>query len=369
MRIAIDARPILKQTKTGIGIYTQNIIDAISEIDKEDQFFLYSRLKPFDRKKKVPELPAKNFFNRISYFKLPLRFILGRKIDIFYTSSYDIKPPKGSRFVLVVHDVIPKAWPYGHTEDVVRNFDKAMKVLDCVDAVITPSESTRNDIIKYYNMDEKKIFAIHSGVDEFFQKVEFSEKEKKEFLLRFNLDENFLLFVGTIEPRKNLKNLLYAFKEIEYLIPHKLVIAGMKGWMCDEVFSLIRELALEERVIMTGYVGKEDLLMFYNLCGIFIYPSFYEGFGFPVLEAFRCKVPVITSNASSLKEIGEGACLLIDPNEPKAIKKAILTLLNNRGLRDELIEKGYKRSLEFNWINTARNTLSVFKKVDAINLK
>jgi glycosyltransferase involved in cell wall biosynthesis len=369
MRIAIDAKPILKKTKTGIGIYTQNIINAFSEIGKEDQFFLYSRLKPFDQKRKPPELPAKNFFNRINYFKLPIRFVLGMDIDVFYTSSYDVKPPKGSRFVLVVHDIIPKAWPYGHTEDVVRNFDKSMKVLDYVDAVITPSERTRDDVIKHYKMDEKKIFAIHSGVDNFYKRVEFSEKEKKEFLLRFNLNDDFLLFVGTIEPRKNLKNLLYAFKEIEGLIPHKLVIAGMKGWMCDEVFSLIRDLALEKKVVMTGYVEKEDLLMFYNLCGIFIYPSFYEGFGFPVLEAFRCKASVITSNTSSLKEIGEGACLLIDPNEPKAIKEAMLTLLNNRELRDELIEKGYKRALEFNWTDTARNTLSVFRKIDTINLK
>jgi len=363
MRVSIDARPILKKTKTGIGIYTQNIINAFSEIDKEDQFLLYSRLKPFDRKRKPPELPARNFFNKINYFNLPLEFVLGRDIDIFYTSSYDIEPPKGSRLVLVVHDIIPKVWPYGYSEDVIKNFDSTMKILDYADAIITPSKYTKSDIIKHYDINEKKIFAIHSGVDKFFQKVDFSEKEKKEFLLRFNLNENFLLFVGTIEPRKNLKNLLYAFKEIEDLIPHKLAIVGMKGWMCDDIFSLIRDLALEERVVMSGYLEKEDLLMFYNFCGIFIYPSFYEGFGFPVLEAFRCKAPVITSNTSSLKEIGEGACLLIDPNEPKEIKEAILTLLNNRRLRDELIDKGYKRASEFNWTDTARNTLSIFKKV------
>ncbi|MFH0839002.1 MAG: glycosyltransferase family 1 protein [Candidatus Omnitrophota bacterium] len=363
MNIAVDVRSTLKKTKTGIGVYASNIINAFSAVDKEDTFLLYSKVKPFDRKRKLPDLPAKNFCHRVNYFNFPLRSVLGRNVDVLYTLSYDLKPSKGMKFVLVVCDIIPKVWPYGHTDDVLRNFDTTMKIIQYADAIITISHSTHNDLIAHYDVPKEKVFMIYPGVDTYFRKIDIGMDEKLSFLSKFNIKENFILNVGTIEPRKNLKNLLIAFKEVAHKINHQLVVVGMKGWMYQEVLSQVETLELSDRVIMPGYISNEELLMFFNLSDIFIYPSFYEGFGFPVAEAFRCKVPVITSRTSALKEIAEGVSLLVDPREPASISEALENLCNNKGLQDELAQKAYARSLEFDWLTCAAQTLAVFRKV------
>ena len=179
-----------------------------------------------------------------------------------------------------------------------------------------------------------------------------------------SLTTGYLLYVGTIEPRKNLTNLIKAFHTIKaqksILLP--LIIVGMKGWIYSEVFELVKKLNLESNVFFVGYISREDLKVFYSLASIFVYPSFYEGAGVPVLEAFKSGVPVITSNSTALAEIAGNAAILIDPYKPEEIAQAILKVVNDEELRSHLINIGLERVKRFNWDNVAREILEVFSE-------
>jgi len=359
MRICIDIRPTLKK-KTGIGYYTLNLINALAGIDEANQYSLYSQKGFFDFKKKLLPLPGKNFRYLTARTRPKDNKICGN-FDIYHTSSFDILPDKGVKLVAVVHDIIPRVFPQGHTEDAINRLnDQLGTFLQHAGRVITDSECSKADLIRHFSVPAERIRVIYPGVGEDFCRL--PEPLHNVISSKYNIYSDYILYAGTIEPRKNVTGLIRAFAVLKqkHNIKQKLVILGMKGWMHDEVYDLIKKLDLGSDVIFTGYVPREDLKIFYNLADVFAYPSLYEGAGLPVLEAFACSAAVVTSKASCLPEIAGDAAVLIDPNDPQDIANGILKILEDEDFRSKLKEKGSQRAKEFTWDRTARQTLEVF---------
>ncbi|MFH1354897.1 MAG: glycosyltransferase family 1 protein [Candidatus Omnitrophota bacterium] len=351
MKIGIDIRSTLKQ-RTGIGQYTLSLINNLARIDPVNKYLLYSRKKIIDRKRKLPKIPGENFHHRVDYFSFgPEKLI--KEVDVFHTSSYDLKKPKHAKLVLTIHDVIHKTFPSAHTKETIASIDRMLaEILPQTSVIITDSQTTKDDFLKWFFFKPDKIKVVYPGVSNWFYPVD-RQKEK------------YLLFVGTIEPRKNIKNLIRAFYLLkkEHLLPHQLVIVGMKGWMYEDVFKLVDELKLNQEIIFKDYVSEEELRDWYNRAEIFIYPSLYEGFGFPIVEAFASGTPVVTSNTSSCAEIARGAAILVDPQNFGEISDAIIKIIKNQELKKDLVAKGLERAKQFSWEKTASEILAVFRGI------
>jgi glycosyltransferase involved in cell wall biosynthesis len=351
MQIGIDIRSVLKKT-TGIGKYTLNLINAFAEVDSKNNYYLYSRKKILDFKRRLPTLPGANFSHCIDYFKRGPDAVLP-EIDIFHTSSYDLPKPKNARYIITIHDVIIKAYPYGHREETIREMDERLKrILDEADVFVADSNSTKTDLMKFYGVDGAKVEVIYPGVS----------KQLSAISYQLSAPEQYILFVGTLEPRKNVDGLIRAFDWLRRVsdVKHKLYIVGMKGWMFEDIFKTYDESEFKKDIIFKGYVNDTELRALYQGASVFVYPSFYEGFGLPVVEAFSYGVPVVTSNASSCSEVAGEAALLIEPSNYKEIGEAILKLINDKELRETVSRKAIDRAKEFSWARTAEKFLTLF---------
>jgi glycosyltransferase involved in cell wall biosynthesis len=219
-----------------------------------------------------------------------------------------------------------------------------------------------------YKVAQEKISVIHSAVDDKFRIVDHNDKNLVFVKEKYLLPYKFILYLGTIEPRKNLIGIIRAFNELQEwaketgnveIAKYKLVLAGAKGWLNKRIFEEIWASASNNSIEMVDFVYDRDKEYLYNLASLFIYPSFFEGFGFPPLEAMKCGVPVITSNNSSLPEVVGDSGILIDPDRPDEIFRAMREILSDRDFRRRLSEKGQKKANEFNWKSTAKMTLDV----------
>lgn len=363
MNIGIDIRSTLKK-KTGIGYYTLNLINHLAKIDTKNQYFLYSEISPFNKGKKVPPLPGRNFKYLINRLRLPPAWAL-RNLDVFHTSSYDLCKPKKTRLVLVIHDVIHKAYPLGHTPQTNEKVGESLaRILPQADRIIVPSSTTRKDLLRFYDIAQDKIRLVYPGVNQGKLSLNSNYSEDKKVLLkkRYNINGPFILYVGTLEPRKNIEGLIEAYKRLsnDYDIKHQLVITGMKGWLYERIFDLVEKWRLKETVIFTDYVAREELRILYGSADIFVYPSFYEGAGLPILEAFSYGLPVVTSKVSAVAEIAGNAALLIDPYKSEEITQGILKIINSSDTRAKLKQKGLNRAGEFQLNVATKKTLDVF---------
>jgi glycosyltransferase involved in cell wall biosynthesis len=232
------------------------------------------------------------------------------------------------------------------------------------DRIIAISESTRRDIVHYFGVPAGKVEVIYCGVD-----AHYRPEEDASLLERFRrergLPERFLLYVGTLEPRKNVERLVEAYSRVRTELgpSHKLVLGGAKGWLYDRIFARVRQLGLEGEVVFAGYIPDEDLPLWYNLADIFIYPSLYEGFGLPPLEAMACGTPVITSSASSLPEVAGTAALMVDPLDVDDLANAIMRVLGDSALHQQLEAAGPRQAARFRWADAAARTMKVYKDV------
>ncbi|MFC1755619.1 glycosyltransferase family 4 protein, partial [Thermoproteota archaeon] len=235
------------------------------------------------------------------------------------------------------------------------------------DRIIADSQNTKNDILKYYGADEEKIKVVHLAPDKVYKPIQ--EKELLDKVrAKYNLISNTIFSIGIIEPRKNIANLLEAFKILKesYGLDYKLAIAGSKGKNGDlpynEVFHKVKELGLEKDVIFLGFVPREDVPLLYNIADLFAFPSLYEGFGLPVLEAMACGTPVVTSNISSLPEVAQDAALLVDPYNVGELAKAMQRVLTDKALQTQLCEKGLAQARKFSWEKTAKKIISIYEE-------
>lgn len=232
------------------------------------------------------------------------------------------------------------------------------------DAIIAISNHTKMDCIKYLGIPEEKIRVIYEAADEIFKPEKIKEEMKNHLKDKYGIEFPFILSVGTLEKRKNLPNVLKAFYRLKKTgNHHKLVIVGKIGWKYNKIFSTMEELDLKKDVIFTGYVPDEDLVKIYNAADLFVFPSIYEGFGLPPLEAMACGCPVITSNTSSLPEVVGDAGVTVDPYDDKALADEMHRILSNDGFKTELSKKSLERAELFSWRQTAKETWNVYEEV------
>jgi glycosyltransferase involved in cell wall biosynthesis len=232
-------------------------------------------------------------------------------------------------------------------------------------AVLADSAATRADLVRQYGVAESKVHVVHLGRDESLVPVR-DRQVLEETRARVGIGQRYLLCVGTLQPRKNLSRVVEAFARLAArpeLLDVQLVLAGKRGWLYEELFSQVGRRGLEGRVLFPGYVDEADLAALYSGALVYIYPSLYEGFGIPVLEAQACGVPVMTSNNSSLPEVAGDAALLVDPTDVDAIADAMLRLATDDALRAELVQRGFENVKRFSWEKCARETLAVLESV------
>jgi glycosyltransferase involved in cell wall biosynthesis len=286
-------------------------------------------------------------------------------IDLFHGLDHIGVPlfAKVGRYVATIHDMIPLLWPQWVTRKHRLVVTAAYyRLRQQADFVITPSEATKADVVNYLQIDPQRIAVIPWGCDARFQ----PGGNPEHFVAmqqRYHLPAQYLLFVGTLEPRKNLTTLLHAYAMLRAEgcgQDLKLVVAGRTGWLYADIFDTVKTLALDEEVIFTGFVDDEALPDLYRGARLFIFPSLYEGFGLPILEAMASGVPVITSATASMPDVAGDAAILVDPHDPEAIAAGMARVLAEDRLCQAMIEKGLARARRYTWDSVAQQTLALY---------
>lgn len=366
MRIAINCRSFLLRQYAGIGRYAHNLVKYLSEIDSQNEYYLYAKKGIFDFKRQIPQIKAENFIVKTDNFNHGLNKVLG-KVDVYHSPSPDSLGIDDAKIVVTIHDFVYKAYPKGHTQSTLDATEQQMQeIVKKASKIICVSQSTRNDLHKYFSIDPSKTCVVYHGVgkNDFFQAKGKEQEMAKSVVESKGIKEPYILFVGTIEPRKNLENILYAFSTLKSKkrFAGKLVCIGAAGWMSEGIADTIGRLGLKNDVVFLGFVTNHELRYFYNLAEVFVFPSFYEGFGFPIVEAFSCGAAVVTSNVSSCPEIAQDAALIVNPQQFEEIANAVERILVDQHLKHELQQKAMKRAGDFSFLNTARETLRVYQE-------
>ena len=369
MRIGIDATP-LPLEPVGAGTYIIQLIRALAELNSEPDLFVFvhqNRLELFEglpagRIKFIPvsdKTPAlRLIWEQVELPRLARQFELNLLHSLHYTSPY--KLPCLS--VVTFHDMTFFMYPDLHTVSKRLLFPFLIRSsARRANALIAVSETTRRDAIQILDIPEQKIVTISNGVSSDFRPIT-NQGVLEECRRKYQLPENFILFVGTIEPRKNLPFLLRAYHRlVQEDSMYHLVLAGNKGWMDGEVWKTLKDLQLEEFVHITGYIPLSELPTIYNLARLFIYPSLYEGFGLPPVEAMACGTPVIASAIPVNQDHIGDAGLLFPPGDELSLFQNLSRLLNDRKMQADLSAKGLERSKAFSWRSCAQATLDVYQ--------
>ena len=282
------------------------------------------------------------------------------QLDLFHVMAYVSPLVAVTPTVVTVHDLsflrTPERFRFAN-----RTYLSLLTGLSCQRArrVIAVSEHTKRDVMRVFGLPPEKVDVVYSGLDSQFMPPPAAEIEA--FRERHGLPEKFILYLGTIEPRKNLSALIRAYAKV-HPAGVKLVCVGGRGWMYQDVFQTVEELRLSRDVIFPGFLPDDDLPFWYSAAQAFVYPSSYEGFGLPVIEAMACGVPTITTNASSLPEAAGDAALLVPPDDSAALANALAQLLGDKTLQAELAERGQRHAAKFTWEKAARETVEVYAK-------
>lgn len=375
MRIAIDSR-MLGREMTGIGRYTQNLIQYLLEADVVNQYILILN-------RDIPQLHLKERDNlkivKINHAPLSLytlfqlhRIVKKERIDLFHSPFFLAPLWATCPLIITVHDLMGLKFP-GFFEDkspvaklLSRWFVKLFVplVLKKSNKVIAVSKTTKEEIVKHLNISGDKIKVIYPSIESSFRKdlnSQLTEKKRKDL----KISERIILYIGNTRPYKNLPRLIKAFDmfQKEYG-DYQLVIGTGDTRNLESLKGMVRQLELEKKIIFTGALQDEDIILLMNSAELFVFPSLWEGFGLPPLEAMACGLPVVASNAGSLPEILGDAALLVNPESQEEIAEGIKQVLTDKDLREELIKKGFARTRLFSWEKTARETLEIYKSVE-----
>ncbi len=382
LRVAIDARPaVAYHGKTGVGYYTQHLIELLPRIDPELTLIAwYLNLRavlPSNRHftgLRLPNLverwtpiPSYWFERSVARLGVP-RIEWFARFDVLFAPNYVPPPSRTRRLVLTVHDLAFRLFPDTASHATLRWLEDLDAAVHRAARVITVSEATRRDVLEAYSLPPERVTAIPLGVDLDLFRPSPAE-EIRAVRTRFRIQGPYLLSVGGIEPRKNLPALVRAFARLPSDLAVSLVLAGSSvPWNPEGRLAL--QAALEElppevrrRVVLTGYVSDREKVALLGGAVALVFPSLYEGFGLPVLEAMACMTPVLTSNVSALPEVAGDAALLVDPRDEEAITAGMERLLRDEALRGRLQEEGRARASGWSWTETARRTLEVLREV------
>jgi len=378
--IIINAISLLSKF-TGIAKYTYEISKRILQLDPDlDSTFYYGY---FSKKLYFPDFPnyisseeifakkLKNIFAKIYFFKKIAREgilftskFLNKKCDVYWEPNIvPIRHIKSRHLVTTVHDFSFYVYPDWHPKETMEYFKKHFwENISKSESIITASQCTKNEICEFLHYDPSRVSVVHHGVD--YRNFRLYDKDMMQtFVDLYKLPEKFILFVGSIEPRKNLKNALLAYNSLPdtFKKEYKFLLAGFSGWNNAEVMDIICR--GKGNIIYLGYLSDRELAYLYNLASVFIYPSLYEGFGLPPLEAMACGAPVIVSRVSSMPEICGEAAYYVDPLNVSDIAEGIYTMTTNKDLRKFFIDKGLQKVKLFDWDTSAKEHLAIFNEV------
>lgn len=380
MEISFDVQPILDNEKTGIGYFQYWILNNMFN-QKENNYYLelFSFKNREEKIKNLQNFKERNgIINECKWFPgsiykmiwafLPVsrNIFIKNKSDITHFFNYYVPPGKYKNVITTVYDM--SFMSVSHT----TNFKTKImlnrtikKSCERADKIMTISEFSKSEIIKYLNIPEEKIFVVPCGVNkEIFHEIKDSNLIKN-VKKNYGIANDYFLYLGTLEPRKNLVRLIEAYdmfrKSTDSEI--KLVLAGRKGWYFEEIFESAKKSKYSNDIIFTGYVNEQDVVPLINGAFSFVFPSIYEGFGMPVLEAMACGTPVVTSNSTSLNEYFGDSSITVNPYDVETIKNGLEEMVSNEDLRKDLIERGLRKAETITWENSANMILDEYQKL------
>ncbi len=379
MRIGVDIRVLMDARYSGVSEFACNLLERMLEADRMNSYCLYYNSRT-DISARMPVFASPNV--RIIWRRIPNKLLnyslflpFGRpridrvtQSDIFYMPHYNfIGLSPEAKLVLTIHDLSFLRSPgfFSPRKNIWHSLVNIRKLARRASRIAAVSENTRRDVIELCGIDEERTAVIYPGLGKEFE-LSPGPEELARVKARYSLPGKFILFLGTIEPRKNIAGLIRAFSIFRAEADSgdiKLVIAGGDGWSTKPTYQAWQESEFREDIFFKGYVEKDDKPALYRLANLFVYPSFFEGFGFPPLEAMACGTPVIASAVSSLPESAGAAALLVNPYDDEEIAFAIKNMLADNSLRERYIAKGREHAGNFSWDKAADGYLSLFKSV------
>jgi glycosyltransferase involved in cell wall biosynthesis len=284
--------------------------------------------------------------------------------DVLFVPSHVLPLHCPVPAVVTVHDLAYRYHPEAYTRFQRHYLDwSTSRHTRVAQHLIADSQATKEDLVNHYQTDGRRISVVHLGRDESLHAVTDVAAAKAVAKAKYDIDGAYILYIGTLQPRKNLLRLIDAFHQVSQQHAVKLVLAGSKGWLYDDIFARVQALNLTEQVCLPGFVAPADKAALISGAEVYAYPSLYEGFGLPILEAMACGTPVLTSNIASMPEVAADAALLVDPYDVAAIQDGLLRLLVDQDLRQSLIHKGFQRLHHFSWANAARKVMAILQAV------
>lgn len=372
MHVGLDGLP-LTSPKTGVGHYTFELGRALAMLSPADKFEFVSHQKLTESAlRDIEEDSPRNLraINTRRYRKwwavgLP-RYIKNTSLDLFHGTNFEVPLWNKRHNVLTIHDLSTLLHPDKHENKLARRARRRLPIMvQLASAIVTPSEQVKTEICQHLSVDSNRVFVTPEAPRRSFHPLpaHLSLETKR----KLDIEDDFILFVGTLEPRKNLSTLVRAFDHVLRNTGHRpqLVLAGSQGWLMDEWTELIGNLNLGDRLRLTGYLSDQELRALYSSCRMFVYPSIYEGFGLPPLEAMACGAPVIASDIPVFHETLGEAALFFTPTDVNDLARTMVELLKNEEHRRSLSLAGVKQAAKFSWETTARLTMNVYQAVIA----
>lgn len=374
MRIGIDATPV--GNRSGTGYYTGKLIEYLGRADSENEYFLYcapgyrqhlEHSSMFEYPNfRVVQVPVRGRALGFGWKQVWLpRQIKKEGIDLFHFPAFIGSLRTGPPSIVTVHDLCFVLFPEAFSR-IRRWYYKRIipRSIRNSHSIIVDSDSTKNDLFRYLGVKSDRVHRVYLGVDPVrFYKVTRG-RELDRLRNAYSLPSDFILYVGTLEPRKNITRLLraFAYGVLSKGLPYKLVIAGRKGWLYEGIFREVRAMNLGEHVYFPGYVKPVDLAGLYSMARAFAYPSLYEGFGLPCLEAMSCGTPVLASSTSALPEVVGDCAVIVNPISTESIAEGLRRICSDEELNRRLSSLGPRRASRFSWLTTAKKTVEVYNK-------
>ncbi len=376
MRIGVEYTAAINQS-AGIGRYVRCLFDAVTQLDQQNDYVLLHAAPEPGRLTDLPaganvssrELRFRERIMNVMWHRLKIPFpvdLLTGPLDIFHSPDFVLPPVRHATSVLTVHDLAFLLFPECADQRLRAYLEQVVpRSVARADYIVADSENTKNDLVCLLDANPDRVSVIPGGVDPHFQPA--SQEAVADVRREYGLEQPYVLGVGVIEPRKNFPRLIEAFARFRRQAdePYQLVIAGGKGWLSDETYREAERSAFASDIRFTGYVPDAYLPALYTGARAFAYPSLYEGFGLPVLEAMACGTPVVCANSSSLPEFAGDAAVLVSPEDIGAIASALETVCSGEAMRSQLRGRGCERAGEYRWERSAARLIELYERVYA----